>query len=72
MGFVYVLFQILHLAFTAKKVETNSIDFWTGSFYYPTVFLGKMKIIYRPMLILVRREQEKYILDWKPAVNYSL
>ena len=27
------------------------------------ILLGKMKRIYRLMLILVRREQEKYILD---------
>ena len=26
----------------------------------PTIFLDKMKRIYRPMSILVRREQEKY------------
>ena len=31
----------------------------------PTVFLDKIKRIYHPMSILVRREQEKYFLDWK-------
>ena len=33
----------------------------------PTVFLDKMKRIYRPMSILVRREQDKYF--W--AENYG-
>ena len=28
----------------------------------PTIILDKMKIIYRPMSILVRRDQEKYFL----------
>ena len=37
----------------------------------PTVFLDKIKRIYRPMLILVRREQEKYFLRLKTAVNYG-
>ena len=34
-------------------------------------FLDKMKITYRPMSILVRREQEKYFLRLKSAVNYG-
>ena len=37
----------------------------------PTVFLDKMKRIYCPMSILVRREQEKYFLRLKTAVNYG-
>ena len=39
----------------------------------PTVYLDKMKIIYRPMLILVRSEQEKLNVFFrlKTAVNYS-
>ena len=37
----------------------------------PTVLLDKMKRIYRPMSILVRREQEKYFLRPKTAVNYD-
>ena len=36
-----------------------------------TVFLDNMKRIYRPMSILVRREQEKYFLRLKTAVNYG-
>ena len=30
-----------------------------------------MKIIYRPMSILVKREQEKYFFRLKTAVNYG-
>ena len=37
----------------------------------PTVFSDKMKRIYRPMSILVKREQEKYFLRLKTAVNYG-
>ena len=37
----------------------------------PTVFLDKMKRIYRPMSILVRREQEKYFFKAETAVNYG-
>ena len=37
----------------------------------PTVFLDKMKGIFRPMSILVRREQEKYFFRLKIAVNYG-
>ena len=37
----------------------------------PTVFLDKMKRIYRPMSILVTREQEKYFLRLKTEVNYG-
>ena len=37
----------------------------------PTIFLDKMKRIYRPMSILVRREQEKYFFRLKTAVNYG-
>ena len=37
----------------------------------PTVFLDKMKRIYRPMSILVRREQKKYFFRLKTAVNYG-
>ena len=37
----------------------------------PTVFLDKMKIIYRPMSILVRRRREKYFFKLKASVNYS-
>ena len=36
----------------------------------PSVFLDKMKRIYRPMSILVKREQEKHF-RLKTAVNYS-
>ena len=37
----------------------------------PTVFLDKMKRIYRPRSILVRREQEKYFFRLKTAVIYG-
>ena len=37
----------------------------------PTVFLDKMKRVYRPMSILDRREQEKYFFRLKTAVNYG-
>ena len=37
----------------------------------PTVFLDKMKKIYRSMSILVRREQEKGFFSLKTAVNYG-
>ena len=38
----------------------------------PTVFFfDKVKRIYRPMSILVRREQEKYLFRLKTAVNYG-
>ena len=37
----------------------------------PTVVLDKMKRIYRPMLFLVRREQEKNFFRLKTAVNTS-
>ena len=37
----------------------------------PTVFLNKMKRIYRPLSILIRREQEKYFFRLKAAVNYG-
>ena len=38
----------------------------------PTVFLDKMKRIYRTMSILVRREQKKYFFfRLKTAVNYG-
>ena len=36
-----------------------------------TVFLDKMKRIYRPMSILVRKEQEKYFFRLKNAVHYG-
>ena len=34
-------------------------------------FLDKMKRIYRPMSILVRREKEKYFFRLRTAVNYG-
>ena len=37
----------------------------------PTVFLDKMKRIYRAISILVRREQEKFFFRLKTAVNYG-
>ena len=37
----------------------------------PTVFLDKMKRIYRPISILVRREQEKSFFRLKTSVNYG-
>ena len=37
----------------------------------PTVCLDEMKLMYYPMLILVRREQEKYFFRLKSAVNYG-
>ena len=39
----------------------------------PTVlfFLDKMKRIYRPMSIVVKEEQEKYVFGLKTAVNYG-
>ena len=37
----------------------------------PTVFLDKMRRIYLPMSILVRREQERYFFRLKAAVNYG-
>ena len=37
----------------------------------PTIFLVKMKRIYRPTLILVRTEQEKYFFGLKAVVNYG-
>ena len=37
----------------------------------PSVFLYKMKIVYRPMSILVRIEQERYFFRLKTAVNYG-
>ena len=36
-----------------------------------TFFLDKMKIIYRPMSILVKGEQEKYFYRLKTTVNYG-
>ena len=36
----------------------------------PTVFLNKMKRIYRPMSILVRRD-ERYFFSLKTEVNYG-
>ena len=44
-----------------KKLKLIQLIFELVALSYS--FLGKMKRIYRPMLILVRREQEKYILD---------
>ena len=37
----------------------------------PTVYLDKMNRIYRPISILVTREQEKYSFRLKTAVNYG-
>ena len=37
----------------------------------PKVVLDKMKRIYYPMSILVRKEQEKYFFRLKTAVNYG-
>ena len=37
----------------------------------PTFLLDKMKRIYHPMSILVRREQDKYFFRLKTAVNYG-
>ena len=37
----------------------------------PTIFFDKMKRIYRPMSISVRREQEKYFSRLKTAINYG-
>ena len=37
----------------------------------PTICLDMMKRIYRPMSILVRREQGKYFFRLKTAVNYG-
>ena len=39
--------------------------------FLPQFVLNKMEIIYRPMSILVRREQEKYFLRLKTALNYG-
>ena len=36
-----------------------------------TTSLDKMKRSYRPMSILVRREQERYFFRLKTAVNYG-
>ena len=44
-----------------KKLKLIQLIFELVALSYS--FLGKMKRIYRPMLLLVRREQEKYILD---------
>ena len=37
----------------------------------PTVFLDEMKRSYCPMLVLVRREQQKYFLRLKTVENYG-
>ena len=37
----------------------------------PIVFLDKMKRSYRPISILVRREQGKYFFRLKTTVNYG-
>ena len=41
-----------------------------GSFLLQ-VFIEKRKRIYRPMSILVRKKQEKYLFRLKTAVNYG-
>ena len=41
-----------------------------GSFLLQFI-LDEMKIIYRPMSILVRREQEEYFFRLKTALNYD-
>ena len=53
------------------RTEARNADFFGSSKRaFSHSFLDKMKRIYRPMSILVRREQERYFFRLKPAVNY--